>query len=84
MATKCRAWFNLEDVGQIYDKLGGSPSMKRAFLGKAKRLAVKSPGVGAYIFKREDELFDLFKQELENQIKNKKIKYWGELVQLIS
>lgn len=81
---QCKAWFNLEDVGQMYDKLGGSPSKKRAFLGKAKKLAVRSSGVGAYIFKREDALFELFQRELATQIENKKIRYFGELVQLIS
>ena len=81
-------YLNTSDVEKMYEKLNlGSRKGITSFMKKAKMIASRSKSSsrnGAFIFKDEEALFELFKSEMPEQIANKKIKYFGELVQMIS
>lgn len=81
-------YLNTTDVEKMYEKLNlGSRKGITNFMKKAKLIASNSKSStrnGELIFKNEEALFELFKTEMPKQIANKKIKYFGELVQMIS
>ena len=81
-------YLNTSDVEKMYEKLNlGSRKGITSFMEKAKMTATRSNSHsrnGAFIFKDEEALFEVFKSEMPEQIANKKIKYFGELVQMIS
>lgn len=84
---KIYPYFGISDVEEMYITLKGSRTGITNFLEKAKMIASRSSkgkSRGAFIFKDEEALFKLFKSELPNEIKARKIRYFGELVQMIS
>ena len=84
---KIYPYLNTSDVEKMYEKLNlGSRKGITSFMEKAKMTATRSKANsrGAFIFKDEEALFEVFKSEMPDQIANKKIKYFGELVQMIS
>ena len=85
---KIYPYLNTSDVEKMYEKLNlGSRKGITSFMEKAKMTAIRSKANsrnGAFIFKDEEALFEVFKSEMPEQIANKKIKYFGELVQMIS
>lgn len=66
------------DVEEMYIILKGSRKGISSFMKKAKTVATGN------IYKDEEALFEIFKVELSNEIKARKIQYFGELVQMIS
>ncbi len=86
--TTSLPYFTLSDVKKIYVVLNnGSTIGLELFAQKAKELAITIPSeryVYAYQFTDEIALFELFKEELDMQLKAKKISSWGELMQYIA
>lgn len=76
-------YLNLNDVEEMYEAVNGSREGMPGFISLAKEIATKSRG-GAYVFKDEAQLFELFKQELPDRLAKKRISYFGQIVQLIS
>ena len=81
--THINPYLGTSDVENMYETLKGTRKGITSFIQKAKEIATRSKG-GAYIFKDEEALFELFKAELPEEIKRKRIRYVGELVQMIS
>lgn len=85
--TTSLPYFTLSDVKKIYVVLNESTIGLELFTQKAKELASTIPSERygyAYQFTDEGALFELFKEELEMQLKSKKISSWGELMQYIA
>lgn len=79
-----RAYFNSNDIEKIYVKLNyGSRKGISSFMTKAKELATRAK-TGAYIYMDEQALFELFQKEMPQELENRKIRSWGELMQFIS
>ena len=81
-------YFTLSDVKKIYIVLNNENTTGlELFTQKAKELAITIPSSRyghAYQFTDEVALFELFKEELDMQLKAKKISSWGELMQYIA
>ncbi len=82
--TSKRPYFNLSQVEEIYAYLNGSRNGLPYFLKKAKEIAVRNPETKSYVFKDEEKLFFLLKEFLPEQLNQKKIYSFGELMQEIS
>ncbi len=86
--TTSLPYFTLSDVKKIYIVLNnGSTYGLELFAQKAKELAITIPSEKyshAYQFTDEIALFELFKETLGIELKNKKISSWGELMQYIA
>lgn len=83
MERRIKAYMNMADVEEMYIKLTGSRKGIAQFMKKAKEVAQRTP-YGYYIFKREDKLFDLFKQEMPEVLNQRRFTCWGHLVQYVS
>lgn len=83
---KIYPYFGNNDVEEMYVALTGSRKGLESFMKKAKHVASrvnKSPR-SAYVYKDEEALFEVFKVELAHELNVRKIRYFGELVQMIS
>ena len=74
------------DVEEMYVLLKGSRKGITAFMEKAKSVASRKCNSqrSAFIYKDDEALFNVFKAELPFEIKVRKIRYFGELIQMIS
>ena len=82
-STKIKAYLGTSDVEEMYEGLTGTRKGITPFMRKARNIATFDKR-GYYIYKDEDALFELFKTELPEEIARKRIRYFGELVQMIS
>ncbi len=75
-----------DDVEEMYVLLTGSRKGIIAFMEKAKCVASRKSDSqrSAFIYKDDEALFNVFKAELPFEIKVRKIRYFGELIQMIS
>lgn len=79
-----KPYHNIDDVEKIYIILNGSSKNFTAFAEEAKRVgsSLRSSN-GAYLFNKEDKLFNLFAAVFPEELKVRKITQFGELVQLL-
>lgn len=86
--TTSLPYFTLSDVKKIYIVLNNeNTNGLELFTQKAKELAITIPSERyghAYQFTNEIALFELFKEELGMELKEKGISSWGELMQYIA
>lgn len=73
-------YLGMKNIEEIYIKLKGSKKGFSAFEKRAKAVADKTEG-GAYIFKNEEKLFEVFKECLPFELQARKINCFGQLMQ---
>lgn len=84
---KIYPYLDSDDVENMYLILKGSRKGLYTFMKNARKLGVISKSTlqaGKLIFKDEDALFELFKSTFPQELKIRKIVYFGELIQMIS
>ena len=71
----------LDSVCEWYYKIKGSNKGINPFINAAKEVGTKERG--AYLFKDEPALFEVFQRFLGEELKAKKINSFGELLQYV-
>lgn len=79
-----RAYLGTKDLREIYEKLKGSRKGMNGFISVAQQtIGVRSTS-GAFIFKDEQALFELFQQYFDEELRLKGIDSFGRLMQYVS
>ena len=76
-------YMNLNDAEEAYEKVNGSRKGITAFMTEAKKVATRFGRSRAYVFKDEEALFEVFKEQLPDRLETLKIKWWGEIIQML-
>ena len=79
-----RTYLGTKDLKEIYEKLNGSPKGMNGFVSTAQQTIGSRTESGAYIFKDEAALFELFQQYFAKELQLKGIDCFGRLMQYMS
>ena len=81
MSISLDTYMNTEDVRKVYVCLTGSTEGWNRFYESIKNVATKTPRRGAFIFKDEEKLFEVFKKNRRcaQCMERQKIKYQQQL-----
>lgn len=79
-----RTYLGTKDLEEIYEKIKGSQKGMRGFVSKAQQKIGTRTESGAYIFKDEQALFEIFQQYFAEELRLKGIDCFGRLMQYMS